>query len=70
MTKLKAVKKTNHCWNCEIDDGNLEYVCDVCGYKYCYECGACSPTCFEKIPHEDDVDQSEFLNIPDEDIPF
>ena len=67
---LSVVKKTRHCWNCEIDGENLIYGCDICGYKYCTECGVCSPSCFEMIPHIDDVDQSDFLNIPDEDIPF
>ena len=82
MTKLKEVKKTHHCWQCE-EENNFPASCAWCKSKICGKCHCCSEKCINSwnpctgvtdyggIPYLYEViDESELDIIPDEDIPF
>jgi len=60
---LSVVKKTSHCWNCELecddDDFICEEFCSVCDWGVCEVCGICSPSCAEKNGYEK-VDSHEW----------
>ena len=77
MTKLKVIKKTHHCWQCE-EENNFPASCAWCQSKICGKCHRCSENCIKSWNPCTKVTQYEGIPylyevlevIPDEDIPF